>query len=233
MRVATWNVNSVTVRLPKLSSGSSTRPPTSCACRSQGPAEAFPHEAIGALGYEAAATPTGAGTASPWSRGSGSTTSCPGSSASRRTTGRRAPGPDADLRRGRRDRVYVPNGREPDHPHYAYKLEWLDALRSTVAAEAAAATALRRARRLQRRPDRRRRVGPRRVRRPDPRDRAGAGRPRRAASGWASAVLPRPLKQDHPFTYWDYRGGDFHKDLGMRIDLVCANAAFAAAVTDT
>ena len=29
--------------------------------------------------------------------------------------------------------VYVPNGREPTHPHYAYKLAWLEALRATVA----------------------------------------------------------------------------------------------------
>ena len=26
------------------------------------------------------------------------------------------------------------------------------------------------------------------------------------------------------FTYWDYRAGMFHKDLGMRIDLVLAGA---------
>jgi len=45
-------------------------------------------------------------------------------------------------------------------------------------------------------------------------------------------VLPRPLKYDRPFTYWDYRAGMFHKNLGMRIDLVYANAPFAAAVTD-
>ena len=26
----------------------------------------------------------------------------------------------------------------------------------------------------------------------------------------------------HLFTYWDYRAGAFHQDLGMRIDLVLA-----------
>jgi exodeoxyribonuclease-3 len=30
------------------------------------------------------------------------------------------------------------------------------------------------------------------------------------------------------FTYWDYRAGMFHQDLGMRIDLVLASAAVAA-----
>ncbi len=28
--------------------------------------------------------------------------------------------------------VYVPNGRTPDDPHYAYKLEWLAALQASV-----------------------------------------------------------------------------------------------------
>ena len=32
------------------------------------------------------------------------------------------------------------------------------------------------------------------------------------------------------FTYWDYRAGMFHQDLGMRIDLVLASDAVAARV---
>ena len=35
-------------------------------------------------------------------------------------------------------------------------------------------------------------------------------------------VRARPGKSDRPFTYWDYRAGMFHKDLGMRIDYVLA-----------
>ena len=31
--------------------------------------------------------------------------------------------------------VYVPTAREPGHPHYAYKLRWLDALQNTVEQE--------------------------------------------------------------------------------------------------
>ena len=45
-------------------------------------------------------------------------------------------------------------------------------------------------------------------------------------------VVPRPLKYDHPFTYWDYRAGMFHKNLGMRIDLVYAAAPLAERVSD-
>ena len=40
---------------------------------------------------------------------------------------------------------------------------------------------------------------------------------------WGMAdVSARPGKGDRPFTYWDYRAGMFHKDLGMRIDYVLA-----------
>ena len=45
-------------------------------------------------------------------------------------------------------------------------------------------------------------------------------------------VLPRPLKYDKPYTYWDYRAGMFHKNKGMRIDLVYADAVVAGVVLD-
>ena len=45
-------------------------------------------------------------------------------------------------------------------------------------------------------------------------------------------VVPRPLKGSNPFTYWDYRAGMFHQDMGMRIDLVYATPEVAETVTD-
>ena len=40
------------------------------------------------------------------------------------------------------------------------------------------------------------------------------------------------MKYDTPYTYWDYRAGMFHKNQGMRIDLVYASKAAASAVKD-
>jgi exodeoxyribonuclease-3 len=45
-------------------------------------------------------------------------------------------------------------------------------------------------------------------------------------------VVPRPLKYQHPYTYWDYRQLCFPKNRGMRIDLVYGNEPFAKAVSD-
>ena len=52
-----------------------------------------------------------------------------------------------------------------------------------------------------------------------------------ASTGLAD-IVPRIAKGPHPFTYWDYRAGAFHKGMGMRIDLVYANAALAGLVKD-
>ena len=126
----------------------------------------------------------------------------------------------------------MPNGREPTHPHYLYKLAWLDALRSTIADDAAGATPFAV-------------LGDFNVAPTDDDvwdravfvDQTHVTPPEREALAALRAlglrdVFPRAMKYDHPFTYWDYRGGNFHKNMGMRIDLVYANAPFADAVTD-
>ena len=45
-------------------------------------------------------------------------------------------------------------------------------------------------------------------------------------------VIPRALKYDLPFTFWDYRQLAFPKNRGMRIDLVYGSPTFISAVTD-
>jgi exodeoxyribonuclease-3 len=120
--------------------------------------------------------------------------------------------------------VYVPNGRVPGSEHYRYKLAWLAALEELVS------------------------TGPRDamvcgdmniaptdidVFDPDayigqthvtPQERAALADLQ--AQGLRDVVRER-WPTERVFTYWDYRAGMFHQDLGMRIDLVLATAAVA------
>ena len=126
--------------------------------------------------------------------------------------------------------VYVPNGREVGHPHYD--------IQARVARGAAgdggrrADRPVRRDGRLQHRPDRRRRVGRDGRPRGDAHQRAGARALASLRALGLADVVPRALKYDTPYTYWDYRAGHVPKNMGMRIDLVYASAALASAVTD-
>ena len=59
--------------------------------------------------------------------------------------------------------------------------------------------------------------------------------PERAALAELQALGLRDVVRDRwpderVFTYWDYRAGMFHQDLGMRIDLVLASAPVAERV---
>jgi exodeoxyribonuclease-3 len=128
--------------------------------------------------------------------------------------------------------VYVPNGRTPDSAHYAYKLDWLAALREAASTDLAAGHPLVIAGDFNVAPtdadvwDPDAFVGSTHV---TPAEREALGR--LLATGLTD-VAPRALKGPHPFTYWDYRAGMFHQHKGMRIDLVCASADIAARVRD-
>jgi exodeoxyribonuclease-3 len=128
--------------------------------------------------------------------------------------------------------VYVPNGRALDSPHYPYKLEWLGALRDALAAEATADGPLILTGDFNIAPtdadvwDPALFVGSTHV---TPAERQALASLR--ALG-LDDVIPRGMKYDTPYTYWDYRAGMFHKNQGMRIDLAYANTAAASAVTD-
>ncbi len=75
-------------------------------------------------------------------------------------------------------------------------------------------------------------MGPRRIRRLDPRHPCRASGADCPGETGLRDIVPRIAKGPHPYTYWDYRAGAFHKGMGMRIDLVYANAAMASSVSD-
>lgn len=120
--------------------------------------------------------------------------------------------------------VYVPNGRVPGSEHYRYKLAWLASLREMVAAGPEAMVV----------------CGDMNIAPTDddvfdpdayigqthvtPSERAALAKLQ--ALGLSDVVRDRWPSQ-RVFTYWDYRAGMFHQDLGMRIDLVLAGEKVA------
>jgi exodeoxyribonuclease-3 len=123
--------------------------------------------------------------------------------------------------------VYTPNGREPDSDHYQYKLAWLAALRDVVRADAEAAIVCGDMN-----------IAPTDADVFDPAAYVGQTHvtpPERAALADLQALGLQDVVREHwpterVFSYWDYRAGMFHKDLGMRIDLVLASAPVATRV---
>ena len=123
--------------------------------------------------------------------------------------------------------VYVPNGRAPGSDHYRYKLAWLAALRERVATGPADAIVCGDMN-----------IAPTDADVFDPGAFVGQTHvtpPERAALAELQTLGLRDVVRDRwpgerVFTYWDYRAGMFHRDLGMRIDLVLASASVASRV---
>jgi exodeoxyribonuclease III len=123
--------------------------------------------------------------------------------------------------------VYVPNGREPDSDHYRYKLTWLAALKQMVAAGPQATVVCGDMN-----------IAPTDDDVFDPDAYIGQTHvtpPERTALADLQSVGLRDVVRDRwpderVFTYWDYRAGMFHQDLGMRIDLILASEPVAGRV---
>jgi len=235
VRIATWNVNSIGARIERVVDWLEAAQPDVVALQElKCTTEAFPEMPIQALGYEIAAHGNG--------RWNGvAILSRVGLTDVVRDLVDQPPYEDVIETRAigatcggvRVWSLYVPNGREPDHDHYAYKLKWLSALRATAAAEMAAA------------PDQLYALtGDFNIAPTDAdvwdislfTDSTHVTPDERAALAalielGLTDISPRALKGE-PFTFWDYRNGAFHRGWGMRIDLVLGNSAFAAAVTD-
>jgi exodeoxyribonuclease-3 len=123
--------------------------------------------------------------------------------------------------------VYVPNGRVPESEHYRYKLDWLAALRTTIGPHPEHAIVCGDMN-----------IAPTDADVFDPNAYVGHTHvtpQERAALARLEELGLRDVVREHwpverVFTYWDYRAGMFHQDLGMRIDLVLASPAVASRV---
>jgi exodeoxyribonuclease-3 len=231
MRIATWNVNSVKQRLPRLLPWlDERRPDVLCLQETKLADDAF--EAL--LGEELAQRGYALALSGEVQWNGVAILSRVGLEDVVRglPDGPGFPHPEARAVSARCDgvrvhSVYVPNGREPDSEHYRYKLAWLDALREQLRAGGEAALVCGDMN-----------IAPADADVFDPAAYAGhthvTPAEREALGRLLELGLHDVVRERWPgervFTYWDYRAGMFHQDLGMRIDLVLATAAVAERV---
>ena len=232
MRIATWNVNSLNARLPRVEEWLGyAHPDVLCMQETKVADAVFPAMAFAALGYDVASHGDGR-----WN-GVAVVSRVGLDDVTRGFPGGENPDSPADDRGARFlaatcggvrvHSVYVPNGRSVDSEHYVAKLAWLDDLRDYLERNC--------------RPDDKVAVcGDFNVA-PDDRDVwdpaafvgathvTPAERDRlRAIEAWGLEDAFRLCyDQDGLFTWWDYRAGNFHKHQGLRIDLVLVSRPLA------
>jgi exodeoxyribonuclease-3 len=231
VRIASWNVNSLRVRLPQLAQWDAAACPDLLALQEiKCTDDQFPAAELAALGYACAVsgqkTYNGVALLSRLGPPTDVVTDLPGlADAQRRVLA-------ATVGGIRIVDVYCPNGQEVGSDKYRYKLEWFAALRAFLEAELA--------------------QHPRLVVLGDfnvaPEDRdvhdpaAWAGkvlcsdRERAALRSLFDLGLSDCFRRfDQPpasFSWWDYRAAGFTRNAGLRIDLVLASAALAATCRD-
>ena len=226
MKIATWNVNSLRVRLPQVLDWLAQEQPEALALQETKTEDArFPHEELAAAGYRAVF--------------SGQKT-YNGVAVLSRTPATEAvtdlPGLDDPQRRilavtidgVRVVDLYVPNGSEVGSDKYAYKLDWLARVRDWLAAERA------RYPRLVVLGDFN--IAPADEDVHDPvawREKILCSTPERQAFQQLLELgLTDAFRQfDQPersFTWWDYRMNGFRRNLGLRIDHILLSAPLAA-----
>jgi exodeoxyribonuclease-3 len=238
MRIATWNVNSVRARIDRVRAYLVDHDIDVLALQeTKVKVEAFPFAAFEDLGYEVAAAGinqwNGVAVASRVGLDD-AVPSFPGQPAFGDPPVVEARALGATCGGVRVWSLYVPHGRGAENPHMAYKLEWLRALaaeaRGWLEADPAARIAL---------------VGDWNVapRDTDVWDMAAfegvthvSAAERAAFAAFAEAgyreVTRERIPAERQYTQWDYQGGRFFKDEGMRIDFAYCSPALADAVAD-
>ena len=234
MRIATWNINSITARLPRLLGWlESAEPDAVCLQELKVSEENFPAAELRELGYESVVNASGRWNGTAVLSRVGLEEPVEGLPDAPEFDGAAEARAAAAVCGGvRLVSVYVPNGREVGHAHYEYKLRWLEALRATAAENAAGERPFAILGDFNIAPtdadvwdisafDGATHVTPAEREQLHALEKTGV-----------TEVHPRALKYDVAFTYWDYRQLCFPKNRGMRIDLVYGNPAFRAAVKD-
>lgn len=229
MLVATWNVNSLRARLPRVEEWlDATRPDVVCLQETKMSDAQFPGLTFEGLGYSSVHHGQGQWNGVAILSRVGIEDPVMGFDDGRE------PDPDARVVWAtcgglRVASVYVPNGREIDHDHYRYKLDWLGRLRAHLDAHHRPSDPLVVCGDWNIAPDDRdvwsvaAFAGSTHV---TPEERAALDH----VKEWGLVdVFRRRYDAAGLYSYWDYRGGDFHQRRGMRIDFVLASEGLAGA----
>lgn len=225
MKLATWNVNSLRVRLDHVCEWlEQTQPDVLALQETKIADEEFPHAAFEALGYHSVCN--------------GQRTYNGVAVISREAPERVVADLDGfeDTQRRvlgmtigalRLYDVYVPNGQSLESEKYVYKLDWLDALREQLARELAEHELVAVVGDFNIAPD------DRDVHDPEawegrihcsPAERAALARALSVGFDDAFRLFEQP---ERSFSWWDYRAGAFRRNLGLRIDLILSSKALS------
>jgi exodeoxyribonuclease-3 len=231
MRIATWNVNSLKQRLPRLLPWlDQRRPDVVCLQETKIADQAFAEllgDELSGRGYEVAIHGEAAWNGVAILSRVGLDDVVRGLDGAPGFPNPEARAVAASCAGVRVTSVYVPNGRTPGSEHYQYKLAWLHSLRDAVAAGPSDQIVCGDMN-----------IAPTDEDVFDPEAYIGqthVTEPERAALAELQALGLHDVIRDRwpterVFSYWDYRAGMFHQDLGMRIDLVLASGPVAERV---
>lgn len=231
MRVATWNVNSLNARMPRLLEWLAYAQPDVLAVQETKLADdKFPAAEFAELGYQSAHHGGGRwnGVAVLSKVGIEDVVCGFADGAEDDPEARLISATCGELRISS---VYVPNGRAVDHDHYRYKLAWLARLHAHLTESSSPSDRVLVAGDFNVCPDDRDVWDPQN---PEPRTHVTA--PERTAlaalTDWGLVDLFRErYSSDGLFSWWDYRQGAFYKKQGLRIDLLLATKPVADALT--
>ncbi|MGH9244348.1 MAG: exodeoxyribonuclease III [Acidimicrobiales bacterium] len=228
MRIATWNVNSLKVRLPGVEEWlAAVQPDVLCLQETKLADGAFPALAFQGLGYNGVHHGEGRWNGVAILSRVGLEDPANGFAGDQPVPCNEARLVSATCGGVRVASIYVPNGRAPGHEQYFMKLDWLARLRVHLDAACDPSANLLLCGDFNLAPDDRDVY--------DPAAYIGDTHvtpPEREAlaelEGWGLVdVFRRHYDQGGLFSWWDYRAGNFHKHLGMRIDLMLATKPLA------
>jgi exodeoxyribonuclease-3 len=231
VRVVTWNVNSLKMRMPRVLEFIEThRPDVLCLQETKAPEDAFPDDALAAAGYHAVHHSAGQWAGVAVVARAELALEDPILSLAGDPAPEEARWCEATIGGIRMASVYVPNGRTLDSPEFPRKLAFLDAMAARITELQSAAgdgAAVLVAGDMN--------IAPADADVYDPAAFEGGTHVSAAERGRLSQILDGGMvdayRAVHPddvqYTWWDYRAGHFHKGFGLRIDLALLSRPLA------